>query len=113
MKKPSYLSHYLILKDLIDGVDVRQHSDTVVYLTARIENIKVDLVKNGIEFIEDITRTSRYSTYKPYILYPSLENINKAKKLLEQYTTDDILKFLELKQIISDESQREDWLNEL
>ena len=105
MKKPPYVSHYLVLKDLIDGVDVRQYSDVVMYLTTRIENIKVDLVKNGIEFIEDITRVSKYSTYKPYILYPSIENINKAKKLLELYKTDEVLKFLELKQIISDESQ--------
>jgi len=105
MKKPPYVSHYLVLKDLIDGIDVRQYSDVVMYLTTRIENIKVDLIKNGIEFVEDITRASKYSTYKPYILYPSIENINKAKKLLELYKTDEVLKFLELKQIISDESQ--------
>ena len=105
MKKPPYVSHYLVLKDLIDGIDVRQYSDVVMYLTTRIENIKVDLIKNGIKFIEDITRASKYSTYKPYILYPSIENINKAKKLLELYKTDEVLKFLELKQIISDESQ--------
>jgi len=107
MKKPPYVSHYLVLKDLIDGVDVRQYSDIVVYLTSRIENIKVDLVKNGIKFIEDITKASKYSIYKPYILYPSLENINNAKKILELYKTDEVLKFLELKQIISDESHRE------
>jgi len=113
MKKPPYVSHYLVLKDLIDGIDVRQYSDVVMYLTTRIENIKVDLIKNGIKFIEDITRASKYSTYKPYILYPSIENINKAKKLLELYKTDEVLKFLELKQIISDESQGSYWLYEL
>ena len=95
MAKPHYISHYLVLKDLIDGIDVRQFSDVVVYLTSRIENIKGELVKDGIEFIEDITRPSTYSTYKPYILYPSIENLNNAKKLLEKYKTDEVLKFLE------------------
>ena len=108
MQKPHKVAHYLVLKDLIDGVDVRKYSDIVVYLTSRIENIKVDLVKDGIKFIDRITRASKYSTYKPYILYPSLENIQKAKILLEQYGTDEVLKFLELQQVITDESQRTD-----
>lgn len=106
MKKPPLVSHYLILRDLINGIDVRTYSDIVIYLTSRIENIKVDLVKNGIQFIEDITRESKYSTYKPYILYPSEENIQKAKKLLKTYETKEVLLFLEQKQLISNEVNR-------
>lgn len=107
MKKPPFVSHCLVLRDLIDGVDVRKYSDIVVYLTARIENIKVDLVKNGIQFVEDITRESKYSTYKPYILYPSEENILRAKELLKTYETEEVLLFLDQKQLISDEVNRE------
>ena len=107
MKKPPYVSHYLVLKDLIAGVDVRQYSDVIHYLTSRIENIKVDLVKDGIEFIEDITKQSTYSTYKPYILKPTIENINKAKKQLLVYQTDEVVQFLELKEIISNERNSE------
>jgi len=104
MKKPPYTSHYLVLKDLIDGIDVRQFSDTIVYLTSRIENIKVDLVKSGIEFIEDVSRESRYSHYKPYILQPTSENINRAKKLLGSYASNEILSFLEQKPRVHNET---------
>jgi len=97
MKKPKFISHYLVLKDLIDGIDVREHSDSVVYLTSRIENIKMEIAKNGIEFLEDISKESKYSYYKPYILYPSEENIKRAKELLRRYATDDVLHFLETK----------------
>lgn len=97
MRKPPYISHYLVLKDLLDGIDVRQFSDTIVYLTSRIENIKVDLGKDGVLFIEDVSRESKYSHYKPYILYPSTENINHAKKVLERYTTNEVIEFLEHK----------------
>ena len=97
MKKPRNISHYLVLKDLLNNIDVRQYSDTIVYLTSRIENIKMELLKLGIEFIDNVSRESRYSRYKPYILQPTAENLNKAKKLLESYATDDILFFLEQK----------------
>lgn len=55
MKKPSYVSHYLVLSDLIKGIDVREKVDFICYLTSRIENIKADLVKEGIEFQDDIS----------------------------------------------------------
>ncbi|MFT5659719.1 MAG: hypothetical protein ACI9TV_000341 [Sulfurimonas sp.] len=97
MKKPKHISHYLVLSDLLDNIDVRQYSDTIVYLTSRIENIKVDLVKSGIDFIDDVSRESRYSYYKPYILQPTMDNLNKAKELLKSYATDDVLCFLEQK----------------
>ncbi len=105
MKKPNYVSHYLVLSDLLANIDVRKHSDIVFYLTSRIENIKSDLVKSGIEFIEDVSRESRYSHYKPYILQPTTDNLNKAKELLKKYTTDEVLSFLEDKPY-SDESKR-------
>ena len=97
MKKPKHVSHYLVLTDLLNNIDVRQFSDIIVYLTSRIENIKVDLVKSGIEFIEDVSRESRYSHYKPYILQPTADNLNKAKELLKSYASDEVLTFLEQK----------------
>jgi hypothetical protein len=106
MKKPPFTSHFLVLQDLINRVDVREKSDIIFYLTSRIENIKVDLKKEGIEFIEDISKESRYSTYKPYILLPTDENISRAKELLRRYSTDKVLSFLEQKQrVFKDESQ--------
>ena len=41
IKKPPFLSHYLVLRDLIDGVDVRSKNDSIFYFTSRIENIKL------------------------------------------------------------------------
>lgn len=99
MKKPHYVSHYLVLKDLINGIDVREKNDVIFYLTSRIENIKCDLVKNGIEFIEDISKETSYSHYKPYILKPTENNIIKAKKLLERFASNDVLNFLEFGKI--------------
>jgi len=100
MKKPNFVSHYLVLKDLLNYVDVREKSDIIFYLTARIENIKMDLVKQGIEFVEDATKESTYSHYKPYILVSTTDNLSRAKKLLESYASDDVLSFLENKKII-------------
>ncbi|MCT7538757.1 hypothetical protein N5T82_02715 [Aliarcobacter cryaerophilus] len=98
MKKPPFISHYLVLKDLIAGIDARAKSDTIFYLTSRIENIKVDLVKEGIEFIEDISKETTYSYYKPYLLIPSENNLNKAIKLLKRYETKKVLDFISQKQ---------------
>ena len=95
MRKPPYVSHYLVLSDLLNNVDVRQYSDRIVYLTSRIENIKTALKKDGLEFIEDASKDSRYSHYKPYILEPTVNNLNNAKKLLKRYATDGVLSFLE------------------
>ena len=117
MKKPPYISHYLVLKDLLDGVDVRQYSDTVVYLTSRIENIKLDITKHGVEFIEDITKESRYAHYKPYIILPSEDNLGRAKELLERYKTDEVIDFLADKPNIEavgyNEAQGGNWLPKL
>ncbi|MGW8168860.1 MAG: hypothetical protein ACWGHH_02530 [Sulfurovaceae bacterium] len=93
--KPRFVSHYLVLADLLAGKDVRMYSDTVFYLAARIENIKLDLVKQGLEFIEDIKKETSYSYYKPYILVPSDENIKKAKELMARYGTKEVLDFLD------------------
>lgn len=95
MKKPKGVSYYLVLRDLIEGVDVRAKSDTVFYLTSRIENIKCNLNKQGLEFIDDITKETTFSHYKPYILKPSKSNIQKAEDLMQIYATDDVLEFLE------------------
>jgi len=54
-------------------------------------------VKSGIVFIEDVSRESRYSHYKPYILQPTRDNLNKAKELLESFASDEVLSFLEQK----------------
>jgi len=106
MKKPRFISHYLVLDDLLKNVDVRSKSDIIYYLTSRIENIKVDLKKEGIEFIENISKESTHSIYKPYVLLPTDENIYRAKELLKRYSTDKVLSFLEQKQrVFKDESQ--------
>jgi len=94
MKKPKGLSHYLVLRDLIKGIDVREKSDNIFYLTSRIENIKCDLNRQGLDFIEDITKETTFSHYKPYILKPSKNNINKAENIMKIYATDKVLDFL-------------------
>jgi hypothetical protein len=102
MKKPRFISHFLVLDDLLKNVDVRIKSDIIHYLTSRIENIKVDLVNSGVLFVDDIRKESRYSTYKPYILLPTAENLDKAKELLKVYATDEVMQFLENKPHIED-----------
>lgn len=97
MKKPPYVSHYLVLSDLLENIDVRKFSDTIVYMTSRIENVKMDIAKQGVNFIEDVSRESRYSHYKPYILVPTADNLNRAKELQKRYATEDVLYFLEQK----------------
>jgi len=94
IKKPKYISHYLVLSDLLEGIDVRAKNDAIFYHTSRIENIKLNLAKRGILFLENISKKSRYSTYKPYILLPTSGNINKAKELLTQFNTDEVIEFL-------------------
>ncbi len=95
MKKPAFVSHYLVTRDLIDGVDVRQYSDNIVYLTARIENVKCDLVKEGLRFDEEARAESRYANYKPYVLETDAANMARAEQLLKRYGTDEVLQFLE------------------
>lgn len=95
MSKPHFTSHYLVLNDLIKGVDVRQHSDSVVYLCSRIENVKNDLVKQGLQFDEDAIAKSRYSHYKPYVLKTDRENMELAEEILKKYSTAKVLAFLD------------------
>ena len=95
MSKPPYASHYLVLKDLIQGVDVRQHSDSIVYLCSRIENIKNDLIKQGLRFDEEAVAYSKYSYYKPYVLINDEANMKLANTLLERYGTEKVLRFLD------------------
>ena len=102
MKKPPYISHYLVLLDLINGINVKEKVDSIYYLCSRIENIKSDLKKEGIEFLEDEYKETVYSRYKLYVLAPNKKNIDKAKNLLEQYSTNEITNFLrndELKKV--------------
>ncbi len=101
MSKPNFVSHYLVLRDLLRNIDVRAKSDIIFYLTSRIENIKVDLVKQGVLFIEDASKESTYSYYKPYILVATTDNLNRAKELLESYASDNVLSFLENKQKVA------------
>jgi len=94
MRKPPFVSHYLVLNDLIAEVDVRKFSDNLTYLTSRIENIKLDLVNRGLLFNEEAKAQSRYSSYKPYVLIRSVENIENAKRLLSEYETEAVQEFL-------------------
>lgn len=93
MGKPNFISHYLVLRDLINGIDVRQYSDSVVYLTSRIENIKNDLVKRGLRFDDNAVAYSRYSYYKPYVLMQDQQNMELAKDILESFKTDKVMQF--------------------
>lgn len=95
MRKPAFVSHYLVLHDLIDGIDVRQYSDRIRYLCARIENIKLDLVKEGLRFDEEATAETKYVHYKPYILERDAVNMALAEQLLKRYGTEEVLQFLE------------------
>lgn len=97
MSKPNYVSHYLVLKDLIDGIDPRQYNDITRYLTSRIENIKCDLKEYGLMFDENAVAHSTYSTYKPYILLNNEANTKRAKTLLSTYYTRAVEVFLNRK----------------
>lgn len=92
--KPPFFSHYLVLKDLIAGIDVRKYPDTIYYNTSRIENIKNDLSNKGILFDEDATAQSRYSYYKPYIIIRTKDNLELAEETLKQYATKKVLEFI-------------------
>lgn len=94
MNKPHFISHYLVLRDLIKGVDVRQFSDSVYYLCARIENVKNDLVKQGLQFDDEAIAQSKYSFYKPYVLIQNKSNMERAKALLKKYGSNKVLRFL-------------------
>jgi len=95
MNKPNFISRYLVLRDLIDGVNVRQYNDSIVYLTSRIENIKLELKDAGLRFDERATAFGMYAPYKPYILIDDEDNMKLAKALLERYTTPKIEAFLQ------------------
>jgi hypothetical protein len=96
MKKPPFVSHYLVLRDLLDGVDVRSRNDSIHYLTSRIENIKMDLVNRGILFDEEAVVKTKYSHYKPYRLIQTDQNIKRAEKLLKTFATEKVKQFLSL-----------------
>ena len=94
-KKPKFISHYLVLRDLIHGVDPRKYNDTTHYLTSRVENIKCDLIKKyGLEFDESAKAYGKYAPYKPYVLIKTDQNIKKAKAALMSILNKDIKAFL-------------------
>ncbi len=95
MRKPAFVSHYLVLKDLLNEVDVRRFSDSVVYLTSRIENVKNDLKNRGLAFIENAKAESKHSHYKPYIIERDEDNIKRANELLRYFGTEKVLRFLD------------------
>ena len=95
MKKPSFISHYLVLRDLIKGENVRQYNDNIVYLTSRIENVKADLKETGLRFDERATAFGTYASYKPYILIDDTDNMKLAEALLEKYSTPKVKAFLQ------------------
>jgi len=95
IRKPRFISHYLVLRDILRGKDVRRYSSEIEYLTSRIENIKLWLSKQGLVFEEDARAMGRYSFYKPYRLVLSIENFSRAYALLEKLESDKIKAFLE------------------
>ncbi len=103
MKKPPFVSHYLVLRDLIDGVDVRSKNDSIFYFTSRIENIKLYLKEIGLQFDENAKAYSTFSDYKPYVLIQNESNIKRAYEILDRLESKDILEFIEILE--------DDWLH--
>jgi len=97
-RRPNFTAHYLVLQDLINGVDVRAKVDFIHYLTSRIENIKNSLKNDeGLRFKEDARIYTKYSWYKPYILIDDEENMQLAHTLLnEKYGTKEVRKHLKI-----------------
>ena len=96
IKKPPFISHYLVLRDLIDGVDVRSKNDNIFYFTSRIENIKLYLKEIGLQCDENAKAYSTYSDYKPYVLMQNESNIKKAYEILDIFESKEILDFIEI-----------------
>ena len=96
IKKPPFISHYLVLRDLIDGVDVRSKNDNIFYFTSRIENIKLYLKEIGLQFDENAKAYSTFSDYKPYVLMQNESNIKKAYEILDRFESKEILEFIEM-----------------
>lgn len=96
IKKPPFISHYLVLRDLIDGVDVRSKNDSIFYFTSRIENIKLYLKEVGLQFDENAKAYSTFSDYKPYVLMQNESNIKRAYEILDRLESKEILDFIEI-----------------
>ena len=96
IKKPPFISHYLVLRDLIDGVDVRSKNDSIFYFTSRIENIKLYLKEMGLQFDENAKAYSTFSDYKPYVLIQNELNIKRAYEILDRFESKEILEFIEI-----------------
>ena len=96
IKKPPFISHYLVLRDLIDGVDVRSKNDSIFYFTSRIENIKLYLKEIGLQFDENAKAYSTFSDYKPYVLIQNELNIKRAYEILDRFESKEILEFIEI-----------------
>lgn len=95
MSKPHFISQYLVLRDIIEGIDVRAVDAKKVYLTSRIENIKVEFKKHGLRFKEKAKEDSTYADYKLYILIQDEANMALAQELLEKYATPKVLFFID------------------
>ena len=95
MNKPNYISRYLVLRDLIKKENVREHNPKIVYLTSRIENVKLELKEAGLKFDERAKAFGIYASYKPYILINDADNMKLAEALLKEYSTPKIKAFLQ------------------
>ena len=95
IKKPPFISHYLVLRDLIDGIDVRSKNVSIFYFTFILVNIKLYLKEMGLQFDENAKAYSTFSDYKPYVLIQNESNIKRAYELLEKFESKEILEFLE------------------
>ena len=103
IKKPPFISHYLVLRDLIDGIDPRSKNDNIFYFTSRIENIKLYLKEIGLQFDENAKAYSTFSDYKPYVLIQNELNIKRAYEILDRFESKEILEFIEILE--------DDWLH--
>lgn len=93
MKKPAFLSHFLVLQDLINGMDVKASLERERYYTSRLANIIMNLRDDGILFEEDAKETTLYSWYKPYRMIKNEANIQRAKDVLKRYSSDAVESF--------------------
>ncbi len=96
IKKPPFISHYLVLRDLIDGIDPRSKNDNIFYFTSRVENIKLYLKEIGLQFDENAKAYSTFSDYKPYVLIQNELNIKRAYEILDRFESKEILEFIEI-----------------
>jgi UDP:flavonoid glycosyltransferase YjiC (YdhE family) len=84
MKKPPFISHFLVIEDLKHRVDIST-TDGAVYFCRRLENIFSEFRKEGVIFNEHNYTSSKFSNYKIYQIIYTPDNLNRLLELQKQY----------------------------